>query len=472
MEKEKEKEKKKRGRKPKIKTEDEKPKEPKKRGRKPKPKVENEEPKVPKKRGRKPKERTESEKRQLLKRGRKGKKTIDINVQNYNPFQTKVQSENKNIILNIPLKEDPKENNIDPIPFHPEINGEEYYNQSESILSPKDDPVNQKEIIDYINKREKEEENILEEQEEKEISFEENIVHKKLTENELDIEYNPELNCNQEDQLPILNVTPYNKNWKETVETDQISSFKEKKNEQEFMLDLSDGEKETKLDNLVGTTTKVISSNFITQKTKYLPYHTSNINLTFPKIQVYDSMPQYIDFSNGKEWPHHTNIYCWWDSHPFDGIPIPLPTRYKNNKFHVYGCFCSFSCCVSYALRERNTKSMGLINYLQRRLIGKSEKIVRSPPKESLNIFGGPLTIQEFREASQQLINYKLVKPPLVPIVFQFEKSQLQRIIVEANNSENTSTHDINTEESSLRLKRSKPLPSYNTKINKLMKLK
>ena len=43
---------------------------------------------------------------------------------------------------------------------------------------------------------------------------------------------------------------------------------------------------------------------------------------TIQLSEIFDS------FQQKKEWPKSTNIYCYWDSHPFTCTPISIPTKF------------------------------------------------------------------------------------------------------------------------------------------------
>ena len=59
----------------------------------------------------------------------------------------------------------------------------------------------------------------------------------------------------------------------------------------------------------------------------------------------------------------------------------------------------------------------------------KIKKIVVAPPKEVLNIFGGPLTIQEYRKnLIKNEKSYKIVKPPIISIIPKIEEHIVTKI--------------------------------------------
>lgn len=102
-------------------------------------------------------------------------------------------------------------------------------------------------------------------------------------------------------------------------------------------------------------------------------------------------------------YPIKTDIACWWCTYQFDGIPIPYPTGYieKQDCFKVTGCFCSFSCSLSYMKDNNLIKNKSLLLFLKRKLTGeKFPEINYAPPRQALIKFGGTLTISEFREKS------------------------------------------------------------------------
>ena len=101
-------------------------------------------------------------------------------------------------------------------------------------------------------------------------------------------------------------------------------------------------------------------------------------------------------------WPKNTNIYCRWCCHPFQDIPCAIPERYINNVFYVYGNFCSFNCAASFIFDKGDDKiweKYSLLNLLYKNL-SESEytKIKLAPPRETLQIFGGHLSISKIQK--------------------------------------------------------------------------
>lgn len=121
------------------------------------------------------------------------------------------------------------------------------------------------------------------------------------------------------------------------------------------------------------------------------------------------------------EWKEQTDIHCWWCCHTFDTIPLGMPFRYLSDqhKFRTKGCFCSIACMVSWfnnSIYRTDTKIYTLIKNLHKRLTGSNgiQKLAEAPPRETLNIFGGELTIDQFRKRSDNGIIFKMINYPMI----------------------------------------------------------
>lgn len=144
--------------------------------------------------------------------------------------------------------------------------------------------------------------------------------------------------------------------------------------------------------------------------------HTPTIETKIDEVtrECYQILPDFIEQS----WPSTTNVRCWWCTHTFTNVPIPLPIGMKaNGKMKVKGCFCSFSCCKAYALKEKY--DCYLIGYLYRKIMGDlvTTPITPAPSRYCLREYGGPCTIDEFRASSLKgplFIDTSLVYPQII----------------------------------------------------------
>jgi len=127
------------------------------------------------------------------------------------------------------------------------------------------------------------------------------------------------------------------------------------------------------------------------RKHKYL---NNEINLINTNIEFYDN--------NSKEkLPDKTNQHCLWCSCGFNTRPVALPISRINNKFYVRGCFCSFNCAMAYNFDKKfynKWEYSALLHFLYKTIHQKYVKIIPAPSKELLKMYGGHLTIEEFRE--------------------------------------------------------------------------
>ena len=160
------------------------------------------------------------------------------------------------------------------------------------------------------------------------------------------------------------------------------------------------------------------------------------------------------DFIENDSWLHLTDISCWWCCHQFDTVPIGIPIKYniKTSKFTVKGIFCSFGCLASYndqtkigkislikflyfkltsilhttskdEYRENLSNSLSLEifdndqdlknDYINGLLNLSQDILQRAPPKCCLKIFGGDLSIEEFRNSFKEHHIYKMIEYPM-----------------------------------------------------------
>lgn len=365
---------------------------PKKRGRKPKVKDDNDVTpvKIPGKRGRKPKEKPENEEVKIPKRrGRKPKNKVYNNS-----VMGKKKIANDNIIIHLPIKTDKINNNLketelltynpnieDPKPFESNIGGSNVDNVQ--FISQQKNPNMKNELTgtgpppdssfchypfdEKVN-------NIFEVlDDDTDVKSEEQVENL----NKLAAEYNVE----------------HNMDW-----------FSNK-----------DEENNIKRSQGVDKIIDVIKKNREAEREGY--------SLKNNRSNVEKCLVQFSEANKTQSWPSSTSIYCWWDGHPFDGPPCSLPCDYNNNVFRVCGIFCSPECAAAYNFSDIHSgydlwERYSLLNFLYRKVYNDNHiKIKLAPPKQSLKIFGGNLSIKDFRIHNSNYNNiYKIIMPPIVSI--------------------------------------------------------
>ena len=186
---------------------------------------------------------------------------------------------------------------------------------------------------------------------------------------------------------------------------------------------------------------------------------------------------EFIESNKEKVWPEKTNINCWWCCHNFDNIPCSLPHSHKKDKFYVKGVFCSFNCAASYnfSLNDDNVhERYSLLNLMYKKLYyRKFIKIDLSPPRETLKMFGGYLSIEEFRENclnNDRLFN--LIDPPLISIIPKIEESVNHSKEFNRSLKLNVNENILRKTQDTLKLKRNKPVFDPNNSLQTFMDLK
>ena len=153
-----------------------------------------------------------------------------------------------------------------------------------------------------------------------------------------------------------------------------------------------------------------------------------------------------------------SNRVCWNCCHGFNNIRHGLPLKYNGGVFYTYGDFCSPECSLRYASENFNDKIFEitpLINLYNNIVYSSYEPITMAPNKLLLKIFGGNLTIEEYREKFKNNDLYDIKLPPILPI------------------KHNSDTYEVNnnTHKGNLKLFRKKELQSEKKNISTSMNL-
>ena len=168
-----------------------------------------------------------------------------------------------------------------------------------------------------------------------------------------------------------------------------------------------------------------------------------------------------------------TDILCWWCCHKFDNMPFPLPEKYYDNKYTVFGNFCSPSCACAFNIDmndhkmwERNSLILKMYNDLTDKSV---ETIYPAPPKQLLKSFGGNITINEFRNKTKSVYSSRFIIPPMVPLTTLIEESYKDRNKYKWETKVNISKY--NNLKNNIKIKRSVKKSTDNS-LEKIMGLK
>lgn len=442
----------------------------KKRGRKPKPKNDNISPKVPQKRGRKPKQKPkELYQKSPKKRGRKPKPKNEISTPKLPKKRGRKPKEKAYYI-----SKECKNNDI----------------ESDNIILHL--PINSKNVIQ--NSKEAE------------------LLTYNPTINEPEAWQADIIGGNPIDSVAYLNNTDDNNIFSTTQTNYSHYPFDEKEND--IVNALIDSDDDTEIDDEIQSINKVINNivDNINIKHKDEWFENNELNQTNQpnnsgKLDTYEEIinimkekrrkdienfssktldnrvePMLIQFKEASKnnfWPSSTSIYCWWCCHSFECAPCALPYRYINNIFEVYGVFCSPECAAAYNFDNYEGEDIwerySLLNFLYRKIYNdKNVKIKLAAPRQVLKIFGGSLSIKDFRSHNSNYSRtFKIVVPPIISIIPQQEYNFLNSSFNSKLNKKYVALekNKISTSEAELRLKRSKPFQVTKNTLEKCMGL-
>ena len=136
-------------------------------------------------------------------------------------------------------------------------------------------------------------------------------------------------------------------------------------------------------------------------------------------------------------WPARTDVWCWYCCHPFEGVPLCVPHTKKRGRYSVYGVFCSLNCAIAHVQQTASFKQQQVLLMLRNMAIdvfGFSTTAAfgaaAAPNKAFLRVFGGHLSIDDFRATSLTCCSTVLT-PPFVslPMVLETSRNKLQHHI-------------------------------------------
>lgn len=128
---------------------------------------------------------------------------------------------------------------------------------------------------------------------------------------------------------------------------------------------------------------------------------------------------------------------CHWCCHPYTSDTIRLPIRRNKTNALEFGSaeFCSLDCCRAHTQRARGTPSLSLLRCLWRELdpwtCCQSPLLPTAPPYEALKMFGGHLSIEEFRSGSVTFPNPMVARGTVTRLMIPNETAQVLRFTTE-----------------------------------------
>jgi hypothetical protein len=188
-------------------------------------------------------------------------------------------------------------------------------------------------------------------------------------------------------------------------------------------------------------------------------------------------MVHYKESKKTKKIPETTDTACFWCAHKFSWKPSIIPEREEKGTYRVYGNFCCPNCCMAYLLQESlDTHVRWERVALLHRLYGgaySSGRIFPSPARESLKLFGGPMTIEQYRATvSGGRVRVDIQTPPMVSILGSIDTKPIDFYDSSMKHTISPLLGEIVPKaEEGLRLKRSKPLKEKESTLDSVLKI-
>lgn len=159
--------------------------------------------------------------------------------------------------------------------------------------------------------------------------------------------------------------------------------------------------------------------------------------------------------------------WCWWCCHPIEGEELHLPYKYdsRRDKFESVGFFCSWGCVKAYNIEKYKTGGIGgiiseNITLMRKRKHkeGRLKPVKAAPHRHALEVFGGTLTIEEFRKCTEENDIPMVLLPNEIHTCQEVVKVKKHVMKEPTVQDLQDKMNEIKLTDTSLKLKREKPL--------------
>lgn len=188
-------------------------------------------------------------------------------------------------------------------------------------------------------------------------------------------------------------------------------------------------------------------------------------------------MVEFAGSKVSKRLPEKTDIACFWCAHSFDWQPCVIPEREEKGTYRVYGNFCCPPCAMAYILNEAldthvRWERMAFLHRVYSKVYSNG-RIFPAPSRQSLKFFGGPMTIESFRNIiTSGKVRVDIQIPPMVSILGSIDTKPIDFY-------DSSMKHTISPllgeavpkAEEGLRLKRSKPLKEKESTLDSVLNI-
>jgi hypothetical protein len=180
---------------------------------------------------------------------------------------------------------------------------------------------------------------------------------------------------------------------------------------------------------------------------------------------------QFKNSSDVKQIPSTSSAACLWCCHTFGHRPVILPIRDTGEYIEVMGNFCSPECATAYLfdIRQDSHTRWEQLSLLYR-IYGAccNGNIHPAPVRTVLKLFGGALSIEEYRQLLQsQKVLIDIHLPPMVSILATMDTKPIDFYDSGLTKNVMDTVHErLQKAEEGLRLRRTKPLKAWESTLD------
>lgn len=177
--------------------------------------------------------------------------------------------------------------------------------------------------------------------------------------------------------------------------------------------------------------------------------------------------------------PEKTDVACFWCTEKPRSSPCFSPVKEESGVYHVEGNYCTPQCVIAHLLSQHLDSHVRWERIaLVHRMYKASGRLYPSPPRESLQKFGGPYTYDQYLEIiGSQKVRVDIQTPPLVSILGTLDTKPIDFY---DSSLQNTFTGGFSLDRfkawseqgGALRLKRSKPLKDRESTLDSIISIR
>ena len=159
---------------------------------------------------------------------------------------------------------------------------------------------------------------------------------------------------------------------------------------------------------------------------------------------------------------------CWWCTYDTaQNLSMPIKYCHKTKHFKCLGTFCSWECMKAYNYYDNNNykhiRSSYILKMYQSFNANKSKHINTAPKRELLDVFGGPLTREQFIDKKH---TYNIIPHMIIEETLNIDKHINYRWVTKNNAKEQYDSANSKNNINPLKIKCEQKPKNTNTNSN------